>query len=201
MKVELQAGGSITIPQGCKAVIKDGSVVFEKEEKKQVQEFKDGDVLIDDCTFSEYPCKIIMIYKGIKSKDKCYKCYIHRNMNGSLIINGDCCNAPSAKVRYATEEEKQLLFDKMKEQGLKWDAEEKKVEKIRWRAKYGEPYWYVTSSCSVAGDFMREENSLTGSGAIEDWSGYNHFRKKAQAAEAAKRVKETLKKYCEEIGE
>ena len=34
MKVELQAGGSITIPQGCKAVIKDGSVVFEKEEKK-----------------------------------------------------------------------------------------------------------------------------------------------------------------------
>ena len=89
----------------------------------------------------------------------------------------------------------------MKEQGLKWNAEEKKVEKIRWRAKYGEPYWYVTSSCSVAGDFMREENSLTGSGAIEDWHGYNHFRKKAQAAKAAKRVKETLKKYCEEIGE
>ena len=42
MKVELQCGDSITIPKGCKAIVKDGSVVFEKEE---VQEFKDGDVL------------------------------------------------------------------------------------------------------------------------------------------------------------
>ena len=104
-------------------------------------------------------------------------------------------------VRLATDEENQLLFDKMKEQGLQWNAKEKRVEKIRWRAKYGDEYWYVTSSCSVAGDFMREENSLTGEGALEDWAGYNHFRKKAQAAEAAKRVEETLRKYHEEIGE
>ena len=196
MKVELQAGGSITIPQGCKAVIKDGSVVFEKEGKKQVQEFKDGDVLIDDCTFSEYPCKIIMIYKGIKSKDECYKCYIHRNMNGSLIINGDCCNSPSAKVRYATEEEKKLLFDKMKEQGLKWNAEEKRVEKIRWRAEDGRIYFcidnqgivIVDKECGYYVDKNRHEYG-------------NYFHTKEQAEEAAKRVKETLKKFHEEIGE
>ena len=41
MKVELQCGDTITIPDGCKAIVKDGSVVFEKEE----QEFEDGDVL------------------------------------------------------------------------------------------------------------------------------------------------------------
>lgn len=40
MKVELQCGDTITIPNGCKAIVKDGSVVFEK-----VQDFKDGDVL------------------------------------------------------------------------------------------------------------------------------------------------------------
>lgn len=196
MKVELQAGGSITIPQGCKAVIKDGSVVFEKEGKKQVQEFKDGDVLIDDCTFSEYPCKIIMIYKGIKSKDECYKCYIHRNMNGSLIINGDCCNSPSAKVRYATEEEKKLLFDKMKEQGLKWNAEEKRVEKIRWRAEDGRIYFcidnqgivIVDKECGYYVDKNRHEYG-------------NYFHTKEQAEEAAKRMKGTLRKYHEEIGE
>ena len=196
MKVELQAGGSITIPQGCKAVIKDGSVVFEKEGKKQVQEFKDGDVLIDDCTFSEYPCKIIMIYKGIKSKDECYKCYIHRNMNGSLIINGDCCNSPSAKVRYATEEEKKLLFDKMKEQGLKWNAEEKKVEKIRWRAKKGENYYFFDAKLVV-----RNIDEAYSAFDNEVWDAFNHFRKEEQAKEAAKRVKETLRKYHEEIGE
>lgn len=38
MKVELQCGDTITIPEGCKAIVKDGSVVFEKE-------FEDGDVL------------------------------------------------------------------------------------------------------------------------------------------------------------
>ena len=35
MKVELQCGDTITIPEGCKAIVKDGSVVFEKEERKQ----------------------------------------------------------------------------------------------------------------------------------------------------------------------
>lgn len=196
MKVELQCGDRITIPEGCKAQINGNEVIIEK-----VQEFKDGDILIDDRKLSEFPCKIIMIYKGAKSEGGCYECYIFRNLMGSLVINEGCCNSEFVKIRLATEEEKAELFAEMKEQGLQWNAEEKRVEKIRWRAKYGEEYWYVTSSCAVAGDFMREENSLTGSGAIEDWAGYNHFRKKAQAAEAAKRVEETLRKYHEEIGE
>jgi len=33
MKVELQCGDKITIPEGCKATIKDGNVVFERKEK------------------------------------------------------------------------------------------------------------------------------------------------------------------------
>lgn len=192
MKVELQAGDTIAIPNGCKAIVKDGSVVFEKEQK-----FKDGDILtIADYVDTTCP----FIYKNTDERGFHYY-YVGVDVYNQLIISKTISNIWDCNLRYATEEEKQLLFDKMKEQGLRWNAEKKKVEKIRWRAKYGEQYWYVTSSCSVAGDFMREENSLTGSGAIEDWSGYNHFRKKAQAAEAAKRVKETLKKYCEEIGE
>nr|DAG98489.1 MAG TPA: JmjC domain, hydroxylase [Crassvirales sp.] len=47
MKVELQAGDKITIPEGCKAIINDGSVVFEKE-----QGFKDGDIVISDINTS-----------------------------------------------------------------------------------------------------------------------------------------------------
>lgn len=196
MKVKLQAGDTIIIPEGYKAIVKDESVVFEK-----VQDFKDGDVL----TLLRNN-KGVFIFKEDELKQK-------NNENGYYVgyAAGYRIDVPSKgspffyghrkDVRHATEEEKQFLFAKMKEQGLRWNAEEKRVEKIRWRAKYGEEYWYVTSSCSVAGDSMREENSLTGSGAIEDWSEYNHFRKKAQAAEAAKRVRETLKKYCEEIGE
>ena len=196
MKVELQCGDTIAIPEGCKAIVKDGSVVFEKEQK-----FKDGDVLT-----SLFDNKVVFIFKEdeLKQKDNkngYYVCHtadyvIDVSTKDSLLFCGY-----KKDVRLATEKEKQFLFDKMKEQGLRWNAEEKRVEKIRWRAKYGEEYWYVTSSCSVAGDFMREENSLTGEGAIEDWAGYNHFRKKAQAAEAARRMKEVLRKYHEEIGE
>ena len=193
MKIELQCGDTITIPKGCKAIVKCGSVVFEK-----VQDFKDGDILIY-ANYSDYRCPFI--YKNTDTRGR-HQFYVGVNIVGRIVLSDNAEKRwGDGVLQHATEEEKQLLFDKMKKQGLRWNAEEKKVEKIRWRAKYGEEYWYVTSSCSVAGDFMREENSLTGEGAIEDWAGYNHFRKKAQAAEAAKRVKETLRKYHEEIGE
>ena len=42
MKVELQCGDKITIPEGCRAVIKDGSVVFEKVKEENKEEFKRG---------------------------------------------------------------------------------------------------------------------------------------------------------------
>lgn len=39
MKVELQCGDTIAIPDGCKAIVKEGIVTIEKE-------FKDGDILV-----------------------------------------------------------------------------------------------------------------------------------------------------------
>ena len=194
MKVELQCGDSITIPDGCKAVVKDGSVTFVKEEEDK--EFKDGDILIDDRKLSEFPCKIIMIYKGAKSEDGCYECYIFRNLMGSLVINKGCCGSEFVRIRHATEEEKAELFDKMKEQGLKWNAEEKKVENIRWRAKEGETVHFL--------NLHQDENVVSnGISASVDylWETYNYFRTKEQAEEAARRIKEVLIKYHEEIGE
>ena len=192
MKVELQAGDTITIPEGCKAQINGNEVVLEKEEKSE--DFKRGDILVS--LYGE-----IILVDDYDFKGGHLYSFVNVDRYGQLSKEPYFQWNEWHDWRLATEEEKQQLFDKMKEQGLRWNAEDKRVEKIRWRAKYGGQYWYVTSSCSVAGDIMREENSLTGSGAIEDWAGYNHFRKKAQAKEAAKRVKETLRKYHEEIGE
>jgi len=192
MKVELQAGDAITIPEGCKAQINGNEVIIEKEKKDE--DFKRGDILVS--LYNE----IILVDDYDFEGGHLYS-FVNVDRYGKLYKEPYFQWNEWHDWRLATDEEKQLLFDKMREKGLKWNAEEKKVEKIRWRAKYGEQYWYVTSSCTVAGDFMREENSLTGSGAIEDWAGYNHFRKKAQAKEAARRVKETLRKYHEEIGE
>ena len=94
------------------------------------------------------------------------------------------------------EEEKQLLFDKMKEKGLKWNIEEKRVEKIRWRAKKYENYYYVHMYLTVVNTietYNTFDNKL--------WDNSNYFRTKEQAEEAAKRVKEVLRKLHEEIGE
>ena len=193
MKIELQCGDTITIPEGCKAIVKDGSVTFVKEEDK---EFKDGDILIDDRKLSEFPCKIIMIYKGAKSEGGCYECYIFRNLMGSLVINEGCCNSEFVKIRLATEEEKAELFAEMKEQGLRWNAEEKRVEKIRWRAKEGEEYFYIGKNIHVC---KFPENNDVCDNILYD--ALNYFRTSTQAEEAAKRMKEVLRKYHDEIGE
>lgn len=123
MEVTLKAGDSLNIPEGCKAVIKDNVVVFEREEKEGEQEFKDGDVL-----HSVYDHEVLIFKKNTDSEYfSSHYNYSGKDNNMWLIY----------AFRHATEEEEQLLFDKMKEKGLRWNAEEKRVEKIRWRAKKG----------------------------------------------------------------
>lgn len=198
MEVKLQCGDRITIPEGCKAIVKDGSVVFEKEE---VQEFKDGDVLT-----SLFDNKIVFIFREdeLKQKDNTngyYVCHIYVSSSIGYTIEVPTKDSLSFcghkdEVRLATDEEKQLLFDKMKKTGLKWNAEEKRVEKIRWRAKEGEEYFMIEADVKVKAyrdDNDEDDNTF--------YNALNYFHTQDQAEEAAKRVKETLKKYHEEIGE
>lgn len=184
MKVELQVGDFITIPNGCKAVVKDNVVVFEKEEKIEVQEFKDGDVLhstIDD---------VMLIFKDVSNYNiRCFDSHYNNVGSGNERWNIEF-------FRHATEEEKKLFFDKLKEKGLKWNAEAKKVEKIRWRAKKG--YIYHRLNCYLRPTHERDD--------YQTWEqkchdSYNYFRTEEQTNEAARRVKETLRNYHEEIGE
>lgn len=191
MKVELQCGDTVTIPKGCKAIVKDGSVVFEKEEK--VQEFKDGDILV---TVVDGKRRNAFIYKSTDAVGF-HLFYVGINADGNLLINDSSNGRWGCQIlSYATEEEKQLLFDKMEEQGLKWNAEEKRIEKIRWRAKNG--YIYHRLNC-----YLRSESECDN---YRTWNqkcydSYNYFHTEEQTNEAARRVKETLRKYHEEIGE
>lgn len=180
MKVELQCGDAIAIPDGCKAIVKDGCVVFEKD-------FKDGDVLhsiYDD---------LMLIYKESHSSESFNS---HFNMRHTYNKGWNMHS-----FRHASEEEKQLLFDKMKEQGLKWNAEEKRMEKIRWRAKEGEEYSYVNSNMGVSSIRRPKAGEYKCDYEGNSYHSYNYFRTQEQTTEAAKRMKETLRKYHEEIGE
>ena len=193
MKLELQCGDKITIPEGCKAIVKDGSVVFEKEEQTD-QEFKDGDVLVTVANGKRHNA---FIYKGSDVLGF-HLYYAGINADGYLLINDSPteCRWCNQILSHATEEEKQLLFDKMKEQGLCWNAEKKEVEKVRWRAKKGDRFYCFDTDFSVL-DGLEEGSKLDDS----SWRSYNYFRIVEQVEEAAKRVKETLRKYHEEIGE
>lgn len=191
MKIELQAGDTIAILDGCKATIKDGSVVFEKEEK--MQDFKDGDILV---TITGKSRDNAFIYKST-DKDGFHSYYIGIDSSKQLFISTSPSNRwDNSNLDYATEEEKQLLFNKMKEQGLKWNAEDKRVEKIRWRASFDEKYYYINHLLDCLSDI--EESHIFDE---DRWKVGNYFKNKEQAEEAIKRIKETLRNYHEEIKE
>ena len=178
MEILLKQGDRLPIPEGCKVVINGNEVVIEKKENEDGK-FKEGDVLISSLN----GCMVIFKkYKDAWRFDAHY--------NDEYDTNTDFNNRA---FRHATDEEKQQLFDNMKEQGLKWNAEEKRVEKIRWRAEKGEIYYFV----DVNGNISRyheddDENDKT------LWRIYNYFQDYKQTEKAAEVVKEALRKFQEE---
>lgn len=193
MIVDFQCGDTITIPEGCKAIVKDGSVVFEREQK-----FKDGDILVSVVNGHRHDA---FIYESTDKKGF-HSYYIGINVCGLLSFSESLsdrwCNDD---LSYATEEEKQLLFDKMKEKGLKWNAEEKRVEKIRWRAEEGKIYYYVNNEMYVSSTRSPKVGEHLYDYEGRSFLSYNYFRTIEQAKEAARRMKEVLIQYHEEIGE
>lgn len=187
LKLQLQAGDTLPIPEGCKAIVKDRCIEIEK-----IQDFKDGDILV---TIEKERRCCIFIYKETDDYGF-HSFYIGINTGDTLTIS----KSPSQRwgndslLDYATEKEKRLLFDKMKELGLRWNVEEKRVEQIRWRAEEGKKYYYIDNQGIPRVD--------TEDGHISDADRYefgNYFRTKEQVEEAAKRVNGTLRKYHEEI--
>ena len=190
MEVKLQCGDTIAIPEGCKAVINGGMVVFEKEE----HEFKDGDIV----SVTDYwGTTDILILKYRDTKGFNYYYIALSGSSGNLVQkSSDEDYWGNTTPVLATEEEKQEVFDAMKEQGLQWNAEEKRVENIRWRAKKGEAYCRM----GLGGGVLYEiDGRIEADNVFYDT--LNYFHTEEQTREAARRVKEVLRKYHEEIGE
>lgn len=187
MEIKLTKGDSITIPEGCTAEIKDGIITFTPQPQ---QEFKDGDILIDDVKPNHATHKIIMIYKGERDSDGAYESYIYRALNGILFKDDSCCSVDDCEIRLATEEEKQELFDLMKEKGLYWNAQEKCVEKIRYRARTHDSYWFIDSRFCVQGT-TDEEMDIDN----KHYESGNYFRTKEDAERFLEIFRESLRKF------
>lgn len=188
MEIILNCGDKINIPDGCKAEIKDGVITIEKEGEK----FKNGDILAYvGCTDNTST----FIYKG-EDENGSHKYYAGITIYNKLSISDDRVDRWGRKeVRLATEEEKQYLFDKMAEQGLRWNAEDKEIEKIRWRATRGEIYFIINLhagySVESSIDYYDKDDN-------EFYNSFNYFKMKEDAKKATELVKATLKKFHEE---
>ena len=93
-----------------------------------IQDAKDGDVL---CTYECEEPKIVFILKGTPKKHYAlsYNCYynIMYPHFGSDSEKG--CLAPNDEdVKPATKEQRDILFQKMKEAGYEWDSEKKELK-------------------------------------------------------------------------
>ena len=174
MEIKLNAGDKIQVPTGCKATIKENTIVIEEKQ----EEFKDGDILhsIFDGT--------MIIFKSFGKMGEMSSHY-----------DNDCLNISErwliASFRHATEEEKQAFFDELKAKGLRWNADTKTMERIRERVKYGKSYLYINEKCKVVEvydntDFIDDSN----------WEVGNYYlpSERAQAEEDAKAVKAIFEK-------
>jgi len=94
-------------------------IIDEKFHLWTIEDAKDGDVL-----YSPYH-KLLWIYKDGNS------CYVGNNLNyneNSVFVNSSIFIP--AHVIPATKEQRDLLFQKIKESGYEWDAEKKELKKI-----------------------------------------------------------------------
>ena len=97
--------------------IKGGKLNLSTLEIERQPEFKDGDIL----TF----CSFIFIYK-MKDANMVYSHVSYDTDNkDSIRLNAFCINNFIADFKYATEEEKQQLFDALAKKGKAWDAKKK----------------------------------------------------------------------------
>lgn len=106
------------------------------EIEKAQPEFKDGDILSNPST--ALPKNHIFIFSKF-NKYKDFEHHVALTASGEITIptsHGAWCRKDSG-VKYATEEEKQRLFEALAKEGKAWDAEKKAIVdlKPKWTPK------------------------------------------------------------------
>lgn len=175
MEIKLNAGDKIQVPENCKATIEDNLIIIEE----QKEEFKEGDILIARDT------GLVVIFKNYQNANKTVFSSYYNSEDRPHF------NWIAGYFNHATEEEKQRLFDALREEGLRWNAETKTMEKIRERAKIGEKYLTINEFGVVKE--LREEQCTFDNKKFNSGN-YYLLSKREQAEEDAKAVRAIYKK-------
>lgn len=160
--------------------------LFWDENKMKIRTLKDGDIItIKDHNGDTWQS----IFKEIID-NRIYS-YFSLDCDGELYKKGPLGHPNQIlSIRYSTTEERQTLFDKIEQQEhKKWNAETKKFDNVRWRAKEGENFWCVNEFMDI-----EEHFSHNGYNDIYLFSVGNYFQTKELAEAAANKIKELLSK-------
>ena len=121
--------GCLQDEYGCHiAIVKD---LYDNFKLWTIQDAKDGDILSYQCGYLKN--RTIYIYRYNKIMNTAYYVALSGDNDSTFKIDnkGVCSlNGYGSTARFATEEEKQKLFDAIKENGYKWNAETKTLEKL-----------------------------------------------------------------------
>ena len=113
-------------------------------------------------------------------RDSQYKVLLPLEHEGHTYSVGEVSNL---KVSPATEAEKKLLIDKLAEVNKRWNEEKKCLENVRWRAKKGKLYRWVSADGYVKES--TDDNCYYNSG--------NYFKTEEAAEKIAEQIREIFK--------
>lgn len=114
---------------------------------KHTYEFKDGDILSYQNKYLKN--RTIYIYRYHKTNNTAFYVSLSGNENEIFRIDNEgkwALNGYNDTVRFATEDEKKKLFKAIKDNGYKWNAETKTLEKLvepKFDHKTLQPYMKV----------------------------------------------------------
>ncbi len=107
-----------------------GTLEIEKSQPK----FKDGDIVYSEEDEEHYPSISIL---NLNNKDgKCYYLWYPIKRREIIIYNVPLLDDEVNRFRYATEEEKQRLFDALAKNGKAWDAEKKQIVDLKPKVEF-----------------------------------------------------------------
>lgn len=117
-------------------------------------EFKDGDIVMSDSG-------TIVLVRGISLTRKIY---YHAYMDNELYINqveGEFFSRISRIKRFATDSEKQQLFDALAKEGKRWDSEKKQIVDLKPAFEVGKLYVFTEEDgeLTIIGELIAKNES------------------------------------------
>ena len=121
-----------------------GKLNHETLEIEKQPEFKDGDILYAEK--DESHTDAIFIFKTDKGKRMHYACLI---LHPYMVCKYSCGGIGNKTLRYATEEEKQQLFEALAKEGKFWDSEKKQIIDLKPKWMTLKPFDRVVTRVDV----------------------------------------------------